>query len=220
MFNINNFKNYLSNNLTKEFKEKISLDELLNAMCDFTQSIYKSLNIPQSTAAVLLRKYFDTTGKPSRVPVSVFYLFKFGFKKCSTCKTIQPTINYTFRARYWNKLDDDCTDCKHLENTSEAKQERNKNWDLQNPDKVANRRIKRQIRIKTQTPDLSINEQQRMKEIYKLRDKLTKETGIEYHVDHIVPLSRGGLHHPDNLQVITAKENLKKGTKIIEGELR
>lgn len=31
-----------------------------------------------------------------------------------------------------------------------------------------------------------------------------------HHVDHIVPLSRGGLHHEDNLQYLTASENCRK----------
>ena len=39
----------------------------------------------------------------------------------------------------------------------------------------------------------------------------------KYHVDHIIPLSKGGLHHPDNLRVITATENLRKHTKLIYG---
>ena len=44
--------------------------------------------------------------------------------------------------------------------------------------------------------------------------RLTKETGVEYHVDHIIPLARGGPHLPWNLQVITKAENLSKGAKI------
>jgi 5-methylcytosine-specific restriction endonuclease McrA len=44
--------------------------------------------------------------------------------------------------------------------------------------------------------------------------RLTKETGIEHHVDHIIPLAKGGPHLPWNLQVITKTENLSKGAKI------
>ena len=32
-------------------------------------------------------------------------------------------------------------------------------------------------------------------------------------MDHIKPLSAGGRHHPSNLQILTAKENLAKGAK-------
>ena len=36
----------------------------------------------------------------------------------------------------------------------------------------------------------------------------------DYHIDHIHPLSKGGAHHPMNLQILTAEENLKKGDRI------
>lgn len=36
-----------------------------------------------------------------------------------------------------------------------------------------------------------------------------------HEVDHIIPLSKGGLHHEDNLQYLTIEENRKKGNKII-----
>ena len=44
--------------------------------------------------------------------------------------------------------------------------------------------------------------------------RLTKETGAKHHVDHIIPLAKGGPHLPWNLQVLTETENLKKGAKI------
>lgn len=55
-------------------------------------------------------------------------------------------------------------------------------------------------------------------DFYILADKMTKDTGIKYEVDHIIPLSgkgKKGLHTEDNLQVITLKENRKKGNKTI-----
>jgi 5-methylcytosine-specific restriction endonuclease McrA len=47
-----------------------------------------------------------------------------------------------------------------------------------------------------------------IKEIYK-----NCPTG--YEVDHIIPLSRGGLHHQDNLQYLSKIENRKKGNKMV-----
>lgn len=58
--------------------------------------------------------------------------------------------------------------------------------------------------------------------IYKECSRLTKETGIEHHVDHIYPLKNKylcGLHVETNLQIITAEENLKKGNRSWPGQL-
>ena len=52
-----------------------------------------------------------------------------------------------------------------------------------------------------------------IEEIYKECRKVTRLLGIEYHVDHIVPLRSSlvcGLHWEKNLQIIPGKDNIKK----------
>ena len=59
-------------------------------------------------------------------------------------------------------------------------------------------------------------EKERLQQTYKLCHLFTKATGVLHHVDHMWPLSDGGPHWSGNLQIITAKENLSKGSKVNE----
>lgn len=55
-----------------------------------------------------------------------------------------------------------------------------------------------------------------IEKIYKECIRITKETGILHHVDHIIPLQGKdvcGFHVENNLQIITALENLTKGNR-------
>lgn len=86
---------------------------------------------------------------------------------------------------------------------------------LRGKDKEFESAIRRSRTKRGQTPlwaDLAA-----IRAIYKLCIDMNTEAGrIAYHVDHVIPL-RGkevsGLHVQDNLQIIPAIENLKKGTK-------
>ena len=69
-------------------------------------------------------------------------------------------------------------------------------------------------RARMKNADVSWADHDAIGRIYEEAVRLTNETGIRHHVDHIVPLSGKtvcGLHVESNLQVITARENLSKG---------
>ena len=53
-------------------------------------------------------------------------------------------------------------------------------------------------------------------EMYNLAQLRTEQTGFQWHVDHIVPLTKGGLHKPTNLQVVPGSWNESKGNRNCE----
>ena len=53
---------------------------------------------------------------------------------------------------------------------------------------------------------------------YKKAEFMTKLTGVDHHIDHIVPLQGrkvSGLHHYANLQILTADKNRSKGNRYV-----
>ena len=65
------------------------------------------------------------------------------------------------------------------------------------------------------TISLVESERQRLMLLEKTRRELCAETGREYHIDHIIPLAHGGLHHPMNLRILEGAENLSKQDKLL-----
>ena len=52
-----------------------------------------------------------------------------------------------------------------------------------------------------------------IRQVYREARQITKATGVQYHVDHKIPLQGelvSGLHVHNNLQILTGAENIKK----------
>ena len=92
-----------------------------------------------------------------------------------------------------------------------------KAWAVANADKVT-AKVSRRRALKLKLIPKHLKkcpvEKQRLLDIYKLSTLISKATGIEYHVDHMWPMSDGGPHWSGNLQIITAYENLTKHASV------
>jgi hypothetical protein len=91
---------------------------------------------------------------------------------------------------------------------------RQREWRRANPEKWNEMVALRRAAQEQAVPGWLTREDRRaMRVFYAEAQKLSKETGVPHHVDHIVPL-RGktvrGLHVPWNLQVIPALDNIRK----------
>jgi hypothetical protein len=94
---------------------------------------------------------------------------------------------------------------------------RSKSWKASNPDKIASYVRNRQAAKLQRTPCwITAKQLKQIEHFYAQAKKLEFETGIRHHVDHIIPLQGkmvSGLHVPENLTIITAKQNLRKNNK-------
>jgi hypothetical protein len=87
-------------------------------------------------------------------------------------------------------------------------------WVKNNLDKVNAKNTRRKTTKLNRTPNWS--NQKDINILYKDAKELKKLTGINFHVDHIVPLKSkfvSAFHVVANLQILEAKENLSKGNR-------
>lgn len=106
------------------------------------------------------------------------------------------------------------TQKKYLESNREKVLERQKKYREKNKPLRTSLERKRQASKMKRTPAwLTEFDKIKMKCLYQLAAMRTRESGQEWHVDHIIPLQGKlvcGLHVPSNLRVITAFENMQK----------
>jgi len=109
---------------------------------------------------------------------------------------------------------------------SEKKKEYDAEWCAANPEKCRARTSNRRAAKLEAIPSwLTEEDYKAMEDIGKEADRLTRETGIKYEVDHIHPLQGKlicGLQCPTNLQILTKSQNCSKGnrfTSYVESEI-
>jgi len=111
-----------------------------------------------------------------------------------------------------NKEEKKAYDKAYYEANKEEHRVRSRAYYQANKAKYFQRVYKREKKMKEfQTPAWANID--KMNETYKECKRISEETGILHHVDHIIPLNGrnvSGLHVETNLQIITAHENLSK----------
>lgn len=113
------------------------------------------------------------------------------FGKSSKCKSCLREYARVYRAA-------------NLEKRRESdRRSSKKNQDRRN---ATSRARKAQMKIKVDPMEQSM-----IRALYWISRVLSRSCGEEFHVDHIMPLAKGGLHIFENMQVLSAEENLKKG---------
>ncbi len=188
------------------YKQDIT-DQLLEALYQFELPI--ALYLYDKPHQVISKKYkvmFGYLDKPRNMPYNEWFLRTYGYKYCNHCKVVKALALFSSNVSRADKLSDHCSECKSIQQKSYRKA---------NPHIANANTAKRRAYMKQALP---INQSKqdiiKIKDIYAQAKLLEQETGIKYHVDHIIPISKGGMHIPSNLQILTATENLKKGAKI------
>lgn len=138
-------------------------------------------------------------------------------KKCRFCGEIDRSklvkhkysseglVNLCYKCRYERERKDDP---KYKASVKVAR----KTWQHTEKGKINNnqRNVRRRCTDNNRFPPLTEAEKTKLELYYLTAIRL----GPKWCVDHIIPLSKGGLHHPDNLQILTRSINSKKADKL------
>lgn len=163
-------------------------------------------------------------------------------KKCYICKTTKPAKDFYDNDLHKGRLANECKQClkekikadpdyyakRYSRNPARhrksAKQYRERNrdkviaelkeWRKRNPEKGVEYAQNRRARIMSAEGSFTTGDIKRIGEHQNwLCAWCSKKVRKGYHVDHIMPISKGGSNSPDNLQILCKSCNLHKHAK-------
>lgn len=145
-------------------------------------------------------------------------------KQCSKCKVTKELTQFSKRNDRPCGYKAKCKNCVGSELKSWRLDNKDKHcksnakWKKKNPIQVAVMNAARRAAKLKATPNWLTKDHLKLIEMqYGLAHYMTEVTGMEWQVDHIIPLQGknvSGLHVPWNLRVITASENCSKKERL------
>lgn len=168
-------------------------------------------------------KFTVAGGRPSRAKKP-----KRPLGQCTKCEVVFPRTTEFFvqlknERKGWTGLSSECRACRNARFREHYNENRDHHirrsiryWKAHPEKKNARDMARYAATIAPQMPVWS--DQQKIETIYAIADFLTEQTGIEHQVDHVYPLKGKtvcGLHVHDNMRVITALANQRKGNRLL-----
>lgn len=145
-----------------------------------------------------------------------------GCKECSRKRAREWAIRNKARAleiclKYSNTESAKSKKKQWRENNKDMLREYAADWRKKNKEALAGKGISSYYSL----PTPAWADKSEIKALYKKAKSMSKDTGIRYEVDHVIPL-RGktvcGLHVETNLRIVTKEENMKKLNRLLECE--
>ena len=206
---IDDLENTVGLNWTTNKRAKVSREKLIECWSEYRKKPdYKFYGYTSPTPmGILYRKIFSNINKSTTAESWKAYILRLNkLKYCSTCKNLLNFSEYSFAKERQSGLRTKCKVCSAIECKENSAAENARS------SKYRSSKIKRTPRWLTKEDFWLIEE------VYILAKEREKCTGIKWHVDHIIPLQGklvSGLHVPNNLRVITARDNSVKSNSFL-----
>lgn len=180
----------------------ITLEKVLKVLADrgnIVECIRNDTGCAKQTVTNFLKKTFPDRDPIHDSNIAKWLLAKEGRKYCPRCEEVKGKEHFYGNVTEKDGLQDFCKDCS----TSYRKESYSKD-----PGKeIAKNTARRQNTTSNKTPKWA--DLDKIEEFYRNRPE-------GHHVDHIIPLNGKlvtGLHVLENLQYLSAEDNLKKGNR-------